>query len=317
MTEDQLRSAAGQVRLLCLDVDGVMTDGAMYYSPAGEAMKRFHTQDAAGIALARKAGVEIAWISADDSPITAARARKLEIVHFAFGCDDKVRAAEVLRCNCTASGESSPTWATIGSTFRSCSASGCRRAPPTPIPRCARWRATAAARAAAMARCGSCATSSWGRDRTAADRPSAVFQEHTPGVETMAEVEQYIQREGLDRLLDFGADADYQEGVFDAVSGNLTVPFPPQAADLVRLHRTIRQRKSFTVLEFGVGYSTIVIADALRKNQQDWERLARKPEVRNRFMFQVFSVQPVAGMAGASQGPPAGGPGRPRTLVFQ
>jgi 3-deoxy-D-manno-octulosonate 8-phosphate phosphatase (KDO 8-P phosphatase) len=97
MTEDQLRSAAGEIRLLCLDVDGVMTDGAMYYSPAGEAMKRFHTQDAAGIALARKAGVEIAWISADDSPITAARARKLEIVHVAFGCDDKVRAADLLR----------------------------------------------------------------------------------------------------------------------------------------------------------------------------------------------------------------------------
>ncbi len=97
MTDDQLRSAAGEIRLLCLDVDGVLTDGAMYYSPEGEAMKRFHTQDAAGIALARKAGLEIAWISADDSPITAARARKLEIVHLAFGCDDKVRAAEVLR----------------------------------------------------------------------------------------------------------------------------------------------------------------------------------------------------------------------------
>ncbi len=118
----------------------------------------------------------------------------------------------------------------------------------------------------------------------------------------MAEVEQYIQREGLDRLLDFGADADYQEGVFDAVSGNLTVPFPPQAADLVRLHRTIRQRKSFTVLEFGVGYSTIVIADALRKNQQDWERLARKPEVRNRFMFQVFSVDPSRGWLERAKG---------------
>ena len=90
MTDDQLRSAAGEIRLLCLDVDGVLTDGAMYYSPEGEAMKRFHTQDAAGIALARKAGLEIAWISADDSPITAARARKLEIVHLAFGCDDKV-----------------------------------------------------------------------------------------------------------------------------------------------------------------------------------------------------------------------------------
>ncbi len=97
MTEDELRSAARAIRLLCLDVDGVMTDGAMYYSPDGEALKRFHTRDAAGISLARKAGIEIAWISADDSAITAARARKLKIVHVAFGCHDKVAAAELFR----------------------------------------------------------------------------------------------------------------------------------------------------------------------------------------------------------------------------
>ncbi|MDD5623945.1 MAG: hypothetical protein PHI23_04525 [Candidatus Peribacteraceae bacterium] len=100
----------------------------------------------------------------------------------------------------------------------------------------------------------------------------------------------YIEQEGLSALIDFTENIDFQEGVFDAVSGKLMTPFPPEPADLVRLHKLIRQRKSFTILEFGVGYSTIVMADALRKNQLEWESLKEKPAVRNRFLFQLFSV---------------------------
>lgn len=100
----------------------------------------------------------------------------------------------------------------------------------------------------------------------------------------------YIEAEGLHTLIDFRQNIDFQEKPYDAVSGKLTVPFPPEADDLVRLHKLIRQRKSFTVLEFGVGYSTLVIADALQKNQKDWEGLPQKPAVRNRFQFQLFSV---------------------------
>lgn len=100
----------------------------------------------------------------------------------------------------------------------------------------------------------------------------------------------YIEKEHLDKLINFKENADFKEGVFDAVNGKLMIPYPPQLADLVRLHKTIRQRKSFTVLEFGLGYSTIIMADALRKNQEDWDKLSRKPEIRNRFMFQLFSV---------------------------
>lgn len=60
--------------------------------------------------------------------------------------------------------------------------------------------------------------------------------------------------------------------------------------DLVRIHQLIRQRKCFTVLEFGVGYSTGIIADALHKNKLDWATLNPAPKIRNRFMFQCFSV---------------------------
>lgn len=101
--------------------------------------------------------------------------------------------------------------------------------------------------------------------------------------------QEYIRQEGLEKLINFSEGVDYQEGVFDMVRGG-GAPMPPQADDLVRLHQLVRRRKFFTVLEFGVGYSTVVIADALQKNERDWQTLDSAPEVRNRFMFQLFSV---------------------------
>ena len=101
--------------------------------------------------------------------------------------------------------------------------------------------------------------------------------------------DQYIIQEGLDKLINFKEGADYKEGIFDMVRGG-GAPMPPQADDLTRLHQLIRRRKFFTVLEFGVGYSTVIIADALQKNERDWQTLNPPPEVRNRFMFQLFSV---------------------------
>ena len=100
----------------------------------------------------------------------------------------------------------------------------------------------------------------------------------------------YIKTQHLDELIDFTENLDFQEGIFDTVSGKLEIPFPPDPADLVRLHKYIRKRKCFTVLEFGSGYSTIVMADALKKNQEEWEKLPQKPEIRNRYIFQLFSV---------------------------
>ena len=110
------------------------------------------------------------------------------------------------------------------------------------------------------------------------------------GQEEYDKHKEYIEAQQLDKVIDFKENIDFQEGVFDAVSGKLEIPFPPEPADLVRLHKYIRERKCFTVLEFGAGYSTIVMADALKKNQEDWENLSPKPEIRNRYMFQLFSV---------------------------
>jgi hypothetical protein len=86
---------------------------------------------------------------------------------------------------------------------------------------------------------------------------------------------EYLRAEGIDRLIDFNAKGP---------------EFVPEPADLARIHRLVRTRKSLTVLELGVGYSTIVIADALRKNRREWEALPAPPKLRNRFMFHCFSV---------------------------
>jgi len=107
----------------------------------------------------------------------------------------------------------------------------------------------------------------------------------------MQSAKEYLIQQGLNQYIKLDANADFKEGAFDAVSGKLNIPFPPVAEDLARLHRLIRKRKAFTVLEFGSGLSSIVMADALSKNKADFLAIEEKPELRNRFMFQIFSVE--------------------------
>ena len=107
----------------------------------------------------------------------------------------------------------------------------------------------------------------------------------------MQSAKEYLIQEGLNQYINLDANAEFNEGAFDAVSGKLNIPFPPVAEDLARLHRLIRKRKAFTILEFGSGLSTLVMADALSKNKADFLAIEEKPELRNRFMFQIFSVE--------------------------
>jgi N-acylneuraminate cytidylyltransferase len=67
------------VRLVCVDVDGVLTDAGMYYGPDGEVLKKFNTRDGMGLARVREKGVAVAIISGEDSAIVHARAAKLKI----------------------------------------------------------------------------------------------------------------------------------------------------------------------------------------------------------------------------------------------
>jgi 3-deoxy-D-manno-octulosonate 8-phosphate phosphatase (KDO 8-P phosphatase) len=81
-----------QVRGLALDVDGVLTDGGFWWGPDGEEWKRFCFADIMGVSLARRAGLELALISGEVSPLVDRYAKKMHIRHVAQGCRDKASA---------------------------------------------------------------------------------------------------------------------------------------------------------------------------------------------------------------------------------
>ncbi len=85
-----------QVRLLALDVDGTLTDGALYASSDGESL-RFFVPDGLGLKLLLAEGLAVAWISGRNSPAAAARARSLGIEHVLLGVAHKSRELERLQ----------------------------------------------------------------------------------------------------------------------------------------------------------------------------------------------------------------------------
>ena len=87
---------AKRVRLMLFDVDGVLTDGRLWYGPSGEALKAFSTYDGHGIKLLLQTGVAIGILSGRSSPAAARRAAELGIVHVLQGIDDKRAAFESL-----------------------------------------------------------------------------------------------------------------------------------------------------------------------------------------------------------------------------
>ena len=84
------------MRLLCVDVDGVLTDAGMYYGPDGEVLKKFNTRDGMGLARVREAGVAVAIISGEDSAIVHARATKLKIDDVFSGVSNKLEKVQSL-----------------------------------------------------------------------------------------------------------------------------------------------------------------------------------------------------------------------------
>jgi N-acylneuraminate cytidylyltransferase len=92
-----LRERAAKAKLLVCDVDGTLTDGGMFYSPDGELLKQFNTRDAKGLELVRLAGLKVAILTSENSPIVTARARKLGIEECHIGIKDKTPALESLR----------------------------------------------------------------------------------------------------------------------------------------------------------------------------------------------------------------------------
>ncbi|HVY81742.1 MAG TPA: HAD-IIIA family hydrolase [Steroidobacteraceae bacterium] len=91
------RSDPAAIELLVLDVDGVLTDGRLYYGARGEVLKVFDVKDGLGIKRLMRAGVTVAIISGRRSPMVKRRARDLGIKHVFQGSSDKLPIFERLR----------------------------------------------------------------------------------------------------------------------------------------------------------------------------------------------------------------------------
>src|ERR1700679_3092922 len=81
-----------RIRAVAMDVDGVLTDGGLWWGPNGEEWKRFCFADIMGVSLARRAGIRLALISGENSPLVDRYAKKMQIQHVAKGCRDKAAA---------------------------------------------------------------------------------------------------------------------------------------------------------------------------------------------------------------------------------
>jgi 3-deoxy-D-manno-octulosonate 8-phosphate phosphatase (KDO 8-P phosphatase) len=87
---------ARQVRLMGFDIDGVMTDGRLYFNPAGDELKAFFARDGLGLKMLAGSGVKLAIITGRDSPIVARRAENLDVRLVLQGVDDKRAAMAAL-----------------------------------------------------------------------------------------------------------------------------------------------------------------------------------------------------------------------------
>jgi 3-deoxy-D-manno-octulosonate 8-phosphate phosphatase (KDO 8-P phosphatase) len=81
-----------RIRGLALDVDGVLTDGTVWWGAGGEEFKRFSFVDIMGVSRACKAGIIVALVSGEDSPLVDRYAQKFDIKDCFKGCKDKAAA---------------------------------------------------------------------------------------------------------------------------------------------------------------------------------------------------------------------------------
>ena len=87
---------ARRVRLLVMDVDGVLTDGRMILSERGDELKAFHTRDGVAVALAKRAGLRTAMVTGESSPIAQARGAKLGVDSVVLGARRKGETVDAL-----------------------------------------------------------------------------------------------------------------------------------------------------------------------------------------------------------------------------
>lgn len=91
-----IHDLARRLELVVFDVDGVFTDGRLYYGPGGETLKVFNVRDGHGIKSLQRAGITVAVITGRDSEMTKARMRDLGVEHLVQGREDKGEALDEL-----------------------------------------------------------------------------------------------------------------------------------------------------------------------------------------------------------------------------
>ena len=85
-----------QIKLVLTDIDGVWTDGGMYYDQTGNEWKKFHTYDSAGVLLCHQMGVPVGIITGEDTEIVRRRAEKLKVDYLFQGISNKLDVAQKL-----------------------------------------------------------------------------------------------------------------------------------------------------------------------------------------------------------------------------
>ncbi len=96
LSNDALTARLASVRLLVLDVDGILTDGGLYYTESGEILKKFNVKDGLGIKRLINSGVDVAIISANSSEATLHRAQRLNVQHVFINVKDKLKTLKEL-----------------------------------------------------------------------------------------------------------------------------------------------------------------------------------------------------------------------------
>jgi len=92
--KEKITSKIKKIKILLTDIDGVLTDGGMYYSEEGMVMKKFFVRDGMGTTLLHKAGYKTGVISTDVSPIAKTRAERLKMEFIYIGIWEKEKALE-------------------------------------------------------------------------------------------------------------------------------------------------------------------------------------------------------------------------------
>lgn len=98
-SDSDLAVRARGIRLLTLDVDGVLTDARIYVDDDGREFKAYSALDGQGIKMLQQAGIEVAWITGSDAPSVRHRARHLGVRHLVMGAAHKVEGWEQLRAS--------------------------------------------------------------------------------------------------------------------------------------------------------------------------------------------------------------------------